>query len=48
MLYLTLFDYEVGTTSVGLHKDHHQALLQIIDIGTLPFKEGKAFAFTID
>jgi hypothetical protein len=44
-LYLVL---RFGTTGFGLHKDNHQILLQIIDIGTLPAKEGKAFAFTID
>jgi hypothetical protein len=38
-LYLTLLGYEVGTTGFGLHKDHLQALLQIIDIGTLLIKE---------
>jgi hypothetical protein len=39
--YLTLFGFEVATTGVGLHEDHHQVVLQITDIGTAPVREGR-------
>jgi hypothetical protein len=38
------FSFEVGTTGFAVHNNHHQALLQIMDFGTVPIREGKAFA----